>query len=119
MTTQPDLFSAAEENCDLPPGITAADRADFRAALMSAGACYLTRKELCSRLGWDARKLRLVAQSLGGAVVRCQIGFKLRALCTRDDLSYMQQAADAAGSQSRIQRAYELEMLRAIHALVG
>lgn len=119
MTQQPDLFSPAATAATLPDGVTPADQADLRAALIAAGGLYLTRKELCQRLGWPDRKLRAVAQSLGGDIVRCQLGFKLRVACTRDDQPYIIQAADAAGSQARIQLAYELEMRRLAHTLAG
>jgi hypothetical protein len=56
---------------------------------------------------------------VGGQIIRCQAGYKLTADCSRDDLPLMTQAADAAGSQASHMRAYELEVLRAIHALVA
>jgi len=118
MPTQTDFFAPDAPPCDLPNGVQAADLADFRAALISAGT-WQTRADLAARLGWDERKIRAVAQALGGSVVRCQAGYKLTAACTRDDLGLMTQAANAAGSQGRLQIAYEVAMLRAIHAMVG
>ncbi len=115
MTTQPDLFTAPPQTSG--PAITEAEISDFVAHLMSHG--WQTRGEIHRALCWDERKIRAVAQTLGGKVIRCQLGYKLTAQCGREDLTHMQQAANAAGSQSRIQRAYELEVLRAIHAIVG
>jgi len=111
---QQDLFSPP-----LPAdnGATDADMADFCGHLIAHG--WQTRREISAALGWDDRKIRLVAQALGGRVVRCQLGYKLTSSCDRNDLPHMRQAADAAGSQSALMRAYELAMRHAIHALVG
>ena len=103
---------------DLPHGLTPGDLADFTAILISR-TDYITRRELSQVLGWDERKIRAAAQQLGGDVVRCQLGFKHRSTVTRDDLPYIKQAADAAGSQARIQLDYELKMNRLAHSLVG
>jgi hypothetical protein len=111
---QPDLFAPAET---IPHGATEAEIANFSAHLISHG--WQTRREIVVALGWDDRKIRQVAQAMGGRVVRCQLGYKLTASCDRNDIPHMTQAADAAGSQSAIQRAYELAMRHAIHALVG
>jgi hypothetical protein len=115
ISTQEDLFAS-------PPiapldGVTEADQANLRAFLLLRG--WTNREEVARGLAWPVRKVRAVAQSLGAAIIRCQAGYKLRVNCTREDLPLMQQAADAAGSQARIQRAYELAVLRAIHALIG
>ena len=82
MTAQLDL---------LPPstafpadGITEADQADLRAQIMIRD--WQTREEIARALGWSVRKVRAVAQSIGGQVIRCQAGYKLTAACTRDDL---------------------------------
>ncbi len=98
-----------------PPGVTETDQSEFRALLIARG--WTTRKEVCEALGWDERKLRAVAQSLGGEVVRCQLGYKLTAHCaSREDLGWVKQAADAAASQARWMRAYEIELRKFLHA---
>lgn len=112
MAEQYDFFSS-----HVATGITDADQAALRAQIMSRD--WQTREEIASALGWPVRKVRAVAQSLCGQVIRCQAGYKLTASCTRDDLPLMQQAADASGSQAAHMRAYELEVRRAIHAMVG
>ena len=98
-------------------GITTADQADLRAQIMVRD--WQTREEIAQSLNWTVRKVRSVAQTLCGQIIRSQVGYKLTAACTRDDLPLMQQAADAAGSQGRIQIRYEHEVRHAIHALVG
>ena len=112
--SQPDLFAPSEQ---APNGATDAEIADFSGHLIAHG--WQTRREISAALGWEDRKIRQVAQALGGKVVRCQLGYKLTAACDRNDIPHMKQAADAAGSQSAIQRAYELAMRHAIHSLVG
>ena len=113
--TQTNFFNPSHST--LPDGITTADQADLRSLVMSRD--WQTREQLATALGWPVRKVRAVAQSLGGQIIRCQAGYKLTADCTRDDLPLMTQAADASGSQARIQLAYELDIRRSIHALVG
>ena len=112
---QTDFFNP--DATTVADGITTADQADLRAQIMSRD--WQTREQIASALGWPVRKVRAVAQSLGGQIIRCQAGYKLTAACTRDDLPLMTQAADAAGSQARIQLAYELEIRRALHSLIG
>ena len=114
--TQTDLFT--EPPLDLPGHVTELDVTEFRARLISVNG-WQTRRELCQALGWEERKVRAVAQAMGGNVIRGQLGYKLTDACTRDDLALMQQAADAAASQSRIQASYAVEVRRAIHSLVG
>jgi len=120
MNNQPDFFSQDTlKDCPLPNGVTEVDRANLQAHLAANSSAWLNRDEVAKSLGWDVRKVRAVAQTFGGQIIRGQLGYKLKTACTRDDLSLMQQSADAAGSQSRIQKAYQLEVLQAIHALVG
>jgi len=114
--TQPDLFTPAEQAA--VPGVSDADIATFSSLLVDRSN-WVTRREACAALNWDERKLRSVAQALGGKVIRCQLGFKLTLACTRDDVPAMQQAANAAGSQGRIHLAYEHEILKHIHSLIG
>lgn len=115
MVTQPDLF--AEPAIAPHDGITDAEQSNLRAQIMVRD--WQTREEIARALGWTVRKVRAVAQSLGGQIIRGQAGYKLTAACGRDDVPMMLQAADAAGSQGRIQLGYELEIRRAIHALIG
>ena len=75
MTTQPDLFAPAAPAAT-DSKVSDADRADFRAHLISAGT-WQTRAQLCAALNWPDRKVRAAAESLGAEVVRCQHGFKL------------------------------------------
>jgi hypothetical protein len=115
MITQTDFFNPAATT--IADGITTADQADLRAQIMSRD--WQTREQIANALGWPVRKVRAVAQSLGGQIIRCQAGYKLTAACTRDDAPQMMQAADAAGSQARIGLAYEIAVRRALHSLIG
>ena len=117
MTTQQDLFTAPAAD-QLPHGITQADLACFRAQLISAGT-WQTRSDLSRTLGWPDRKVREVAECLGHDVVRCQLGFKLTELVTRDDLSAVKQAIDAFHSQAHKMEYYANSLRRRLHALVG
>ena len=113
--SQTDLFSSAATSG--AEGITESDQCDFRSRLMVKD--WQSREEMAQALGWSVRKVRAVAQSLGGDVIRCQAGYKLTILCDRDDIPRMTQAADASGSQAAHMRAYELSVRRAIHIIVG
>lgn len=118
MTTQTDLFAAPAGPVQLPHNLTQADLAEFRARLISAGT-WQTRADLCKALNWDERKVREVAEALGPEVVRCQLGFKLTEMVTRDDLSCVKQAIDAFHSQAAKMEAYAQSLRRRLHALVG
>lgn len=104
MTTQPDLFtqsapSASSVPSSGPSGVTDADRANLRAWLMSHG--WQTRREICAGLDWEERKVRDVAETLGTDIIRCQLGFKLTEMCTREDLAAAVQCCDAFESQGK------------------
>lgn len=120
MTTQPDFFTENTiKDCPLPNGVTEADRADLRAHLMAHSSAWITRTEIAVALNWEVRKVRATAQTFGGEIIRGQLGYKLADACTRDDVPLMQQSADSAGSQSNIDRAYQLAVLKRIHSIVG
>ena len=95
-----------------------ADQCDLRAALLSAGT-WQSRAELSKRLGWPERKIREVSETLGAEIVRCQLGFKLSDLITRDDLPDVKQAIDAFHSQARKMDFYANSLRRRLHALIG
>jgi hypothetical protein len=116
MNTQPDLFSPPAASQAV--GITEADVRSLRAQLMSIGS-WQTRNELCRALGWPDRKVREVAEAMGAEVVRCQLGFKLTALVTREDLPAIKQAIDAFHSQANKMEAYALALRKRLHALIG
>lgn len=115
MTTQQDLFAQVPNS--LPNGVTEADQANLRGHLMSHG--WQTRKELCQALGWDDRKVRDVAETLGTEIVRCQMGFKLLDQCNREDLAAVKQCIDAFESQAKKMAEYASGLRRRLHALVG
>jgi hypothetical protein len=115
MTSQTNLFSAPV--CDLPKGVTAVEQAELRAHLVSHG--WQTRQAVTAALGWDERKLRAVAESLGADVVRCQLGYKLTMACDRNDVPYALQACDAFESQAKKNLAYAQSLRRKIHSIVG
>ena len=115
MTSQLELL--AEPVTPLPPGITESDQADLRACLMSHG--WRTRRELCEHLGWEERKVRDVAETLGAEIVRCQLGFKLTANIDRDDLPAVHQAISAFHSQAAKMEHYANALRRRLHALIG
>lgn len=114
MSTQPDLFTL---DSTLPSGITEVDQTTLRAHLMSHG--WQTRREICAALQWEERKVRDVAESLGTEIVRCQLGFKLTEMVTREDISAVKQAIDAFHSQASKMDQYAHGLRRRLHALVG
>ena len=119
MNTQQDFFTPPKlVGQTLPKGVTEADLANLRSYLISSAASWRTRDDIGAALKWEDRKIRAAAQALGSTIIRGQLGYKLTAACTRDDAPLMLQAADAAGSQARHMRAYELEVRKAIHSLI-
>jgi len=94
-----------------------ADKANLRAHLIGHG--WQTRREIRDALQWDDRKIRAVAESLGTDVVRCQLGYKLTDMCSRDDVSAALQGCDAFESQAKKELAYSQGLRRRLHAIVG
>lgn len=80
---------------------------------------WLTRADICKCLGWTERRVREAAEQLGAEIVRCQLGFKLTAQLTRDDLALAQQAVDAFWSQGRRMLRYSLALRKRMHSIVG
>jgi hypothetical protein len=117
MTTQPDLFAPPTATAVLPPGVTEVDVANLRAHLMSHG--WQTRREICEAMFWDERKLRDVAETLGPEIIRCQLGFKLTDLVTREDLAAVKQCVDAFRSQGQKMLNYSESLRRRLHAIIG
>jgi len=117
MTTQPDLFTPGKAPVELTRGVTESDQLNLRAHLMSHG--WQTRKEICTALVWEERKLRAVAESIGTDIVRCQLGYKLTDTCTRDDVSAALQGCDAFESQAKKELLYSTGLRRRLHALIG
>lgn len=76
---------------------------------------WQTRNELAVALDWSERKIRDVAESMGGEIVRGQRGFKLTRDITREELGDVAQAADAALSQGKRMIRYGLSLKRKMH----
>lgn len=110
---QPDLFDRPNS---LEPGIQA-DQDHLRAHLAVTG--WQTRSQLCQHFGWTERHLRDVAESMGTDIVRGQLGFKLTASVTRDDISAGIQSAEAFLSQGKRMIRYGLGLKRRLHSVVG
>jgi hypothetical protein len=115
MTAQPDLFTPLTSPA--AHGATEPEQANLRAHLLSHG--WQTRRDLCTALNWDERKLRAVAESLGADIVRCQLGYKLTDTITREEFSAAIQGCDAAESQAKKQLAWALGVRRRLHAIIG
>jgi hypothetical protein len=96
MTIQPDLFPS---HAPAETKISEAERADFRAQLISAGT-WQTRADLCAALGWPDRKVRAAAESLGAEVVRCQRGFKLLEQIVPEEVPLVKEAIATFHSQA-------------------
>jgi hypothetical protein len=104
MTSQPDLFTPAAQAATESKA-SDADRADFRAHLISAGT-WQTRAQLCSALNWPDRKVRAVAESLGAEVVRCQHGFKLFDQIPKEEEPLVREAIATFHSQAQKMEGY-------------
>ena len=114
MTTQPDLFSAPAAAV-VDSTISDADRADFRAQLISAGT-WQTRAQLCCALNWPDRKVRAAAESIGAEVVRCQHGFKLLEQITPEEEPLVREAIGVFHSQAVKMEGYAKSLTYALAA---
>ena len=114
MTTQPDLFTPAAQAA-AESKITDAERADFRAHLISAGT-WQTRAQLCAALNWPDRKVRAAAESVGAEVVRCQHGFKLLEQITPEEEPLVREAIGVFHSQAVKMEGYAKSLTYALAA---
>jgi hypothetical protein len=101
----------------IPQGVADAEVAEFLGVLAAHG--WQTRRQLGDRLGWSDRQIRDVAERAGAQVVRGQLGFKLVAQVTRDDLPVAVEAAQAAIAQGKKMIRYGLRLKRRLHEVVG
>ena len=115
MTSQPDLFSAPTLS---DSKVSEAERADFRAALISAGH-WQTRAQLCAALGWPDRKVRAAAESVGAEVVRCQHGFKLLVQITPDEEPLVREAIAVFHSQAQKMEDYSKSLAYRLQTRIG
>ena len=115
MSSQPDLFTPAAQAA-VESKITDAERADFRAHLISA-VTWQTRAQLCGALNWPDRKVRAAAESLGAEVVRCQRGFKLLEQITKEEEPLVREAIAVFHSQSVKMEDYSQSLRRRLSNL--
>ena len=114
MPTQPDLFTPAAAAV-AEPKVSDADRADFRAHLISAGT-WQTRAQICASRNWPERKVRAAAESLGAEVVRCQHGFKLLAQISTEEEPLVREAISVFHSQAVKMEGYAKSLTYALAA---
>lgn len=97
----------------LREGVTDADIAALRARLVAQG--WQTRKQLVHALGWCERKVRAVAELMGGDIVRGQKGFKLTERLTPEDCPIALEAARIRIAQSKKDLEYGMGLLTRLH----
>ena len=98
-------------------GITDADVHSLRAHLIQNG--WQTRKQISESLGWNIRKISIVADLLGTDIVRGQIGFKLTEKLTSADMKFALESADHFISRGKDEIRHGIALKKRLHAMIN
>jgi hypothetical protein len=100
------------------PGVTG-DDVDRLTAHLCFARGWQTRQQIGDALGWNERKIRDVAESMGSKIVRGQKGFHLTASVPREELGLVVQAADAFISQGKRMIRYGIALKNWLHKQIA